>query len=80
MHALPDRWRFHRHGPLTISNAHCSTASEQLTDNFPMEEFAVSLQVTIEIPKGSRNKYEVDHETGKGPGYGDFAERLGVAP
>ncbi|EEI77507.1 inorganic diphosphatase [Corynebacterium striatum ATCC 6940] len=30
-----------------------------------MEEFAVSVQVTIEIPKGSRNKYEVDHETGK---------------
>ncbi|WKD58687.1 inorganic diphosphatase [Corynebacterium caspium] len=25
----------------------------------------MSLEVTIEIPKGSRNKYEVDHETGK---------------
>ena len=25
----------------------------------------MSVQVTIEIPKGSRNKYEVDHETGK---------------
>ena len=24
-----------------------------------------SIEVTIEIPKGSRNKYEVDHETGK---------------
>ncbi|CAI36426.1 inorganic diphosphatase [Corynebacterium jeikeium] len=23
------------------------------------------IEVTIEIPKGSRNKYEVDHETGK---------------
>ncbi|AKK06980.1 inorganic pyrophosphatase [Corynebacterium mustelae] len=23
------------------------------------------MEVTIEIPKGSRNKYEVDHETGK---------------
>ena len=30
-----------------------------------MEEYAVSVEVTIEIPKGSRNKYEVDHETGK---------------
>lgn len=26
---------------------------------------AMSIEVTIEIPKGSRNKYEVDHETGK---------------
>ncbi|RAV31216.1 inorganic diphosphatase [Corynebacterium heidelbergense] len=26
---------------------------------------ATSIEVTIEIPKGSRNKYEVDHETGK---------------
>lgn len=25
----------------------------------------MSIEVTIEIPKGSRNKYEVDHETGK---------------
>ncbi|MCS4490236.1 inorganic diphosphatase [Corynebacterium sp. ES2794-CONJ1] len=25
----------------------------------------MSVEVTIEIPKGSRNKYEVDHETGK---------------
>jgi len=25
----------------------------------------VAIEVTIEIPKGSRNKYEVDHETGK---------------
>lgn len=25
----------------------------------------MSINVTIEIPKGSRNKYEVDHETGK---------------
>ena len=25
----------------------------------------MSLDVTIEIPKGSRNKYEVDHETGR---------------
>ena len=25
----------------------------------------MSMEVTIEIPKGSRNKYEVDHETGK---------------
>ena len=24
-----------------------------------------SIEVTIEIPKGSRNKYEIDHETGK---------------
>ena len=30
-----------------------------------MEESAVSVEVTIEIPKGSRNKYEVDHESGK---------------
>ena len=27
-----------------------------------MEESAVSVEVTIEIPKGSRNKYEIDHE------------------
>jgi inorganic pyrophosphatase len=26
---------------------------------------AVEFEVVIEIPKGSRNKYEVDHETGK---------------
>ncbi len=26
---------------------------------------AMSVEVTIEIPKGSRNKYEVDHESGK---------------
>jgi inorganic pyrophosphatase len=26
---------------------------------------AVQFDVTIEIPKGSRNKYEVDHETGR---------------
>ncbi|MDU0478978.1 inorganic diphosphatase [Staphylococcus chromogenes] len=25
----------------------------------------MSIEVTIEIPKGSRNKYEVDHETGR---------------
>ena len=25
----------------------------------------MSIEVTIEIPKGQRNKYEVDHETGK---------------
>ena len=25
----------------------------------------MSVEVTIEIPKGQRNKYEVDHETGK---------------
>ena len=25
----------------------------------------MSIEVTIEIPKGSRNKYEVDHDTGK---------------
>ena len=25
----------------------------------------MSIEVTIEIPKGSRNKYEVDHESGK---------------
>ncbi|AKK11882.1 inorganic diphosphatase [Corynebacterium uterequi] len=25
----------------------------------------MKVEVTIEIPKGSRNKYEVDHETGK---------------
>ena len=25
----------------------------------------MSIEVTIEIPKGSRNKYELDHETGK---------------
>lgn len=25
----------------------------------------MSVEVTVEIPKGSRNKYEVDHETGK---------------
>lgn len=25
----------------------------------------MSIEVTIEIPKGSRNKYEIDHETGK---------------
>jgi inorganic pyrophosphatase len=24
-----------------------------------------SIQVTVEIPKGSRNKYELDHETGR---------------
>ncbi|ASY33520.1 putative inorganic pyrophosphatase [Streptomyces sp. Tu6071] len=30
-----------------------------------MEEPAVEFDVTIEIPKGSRNKYEVDHETGR---------------
>src|ERR1700758_1427503 len=26
---------------------------------------AVQLDVTIEIPKGQRNKYEVDHDTGR---------------
>ena len=26
---------------------------------------AVEFDVTIEIPKGARNKYEVDHETGR---------------
>lgn len=30
-----------------------------------MEEQDVEFDVTIEIPKGSRNKYEVDHETGR---------------
>ncbi|KQB83190.1 inorganic diphosphatase [Corynebacterium oculi] len=25
----------------------------------------MSVEVTVEIPKGSRNKYEMDHETGK---------------
>lgn len=25
----------------------------------------MSVEVTVEIPKGSRNKYEIDHETGK---------------
>jgi inorganic pyrophosphatase len=30
-----------------------------------MEVGALEFDVTIEIPKGSRNKYEVDHETGR---------------
>jgi inorganic pyrophosphatase len=30
-----------------------------------IKETAVEFDVTIEIPKGSRNKYEVDHETGR---------------
>src|SRR4051812_11220604 len=30
-----------------------------------MEEPPVEFDVTIEIPKGPRNKYEVDHETGR---------------
>nr|WP_202502071.1 inorganic diphosphatase [Streptomyces sp. SID5785] len=30
-----------------------------------MEEPPVEFDVTIEIPKGSRNKYEVDHESGR---------------
>jgi inorganic pyrophosphatase len=30
-----------------------------------IEEPALEFDVTIEIPKGSRNKYEVDHETGR---------------
>src|ERR1700761_6446620 len=30
-----------------------------------MEEPPVEFDVLIEIPKGSRNKYEVDHETGR---------------
>jgi inorganic pyrophosphatase len=31
----------------------------------PREETTVEFDVLIEIPKGSRNKYEVDHETGR---------------
>ena len=30
-----------------------------------MEEQGLEFDVTIEIPKGQRNKYEVDHETGR---------------
>ena len=30
-----------------------------------MVRMSKKIEVTIEIPKGSRNKYEVDHETGK---------------
>src|SRR6266498_1459290 len=30
-----------------------------------MEEPPVEFDVTIEIPKGHRNKYEIDHETGR---------------
>jgi inorganic pyrophosphatase len=26
---------------------------------------AVDFNVTVEIPKGERNKYELDHETGR---------------
>ena len=33
--------------------------------NAGYEECSVEFDVTIEIPKGSRNKYEVDHETGR---------------
>ena len=29
------------------------------------KEVSVEFDVTIEIPKGQRNKYEVDHETGR---------------
>ena len=29
------------------------------------KEDAVEFDVTIEIPKGNRNKYEADHETGR---------------
>lgn len=29
------------------------------------EEWAVQFDVTIEIPKGQRNKYEMDHQTGR---------------
>ncbi len=39
----------------------CSLEAMQLI----MEEQDVEFDVTIEIPKGSRNKYEVDHETGR---------------
>jgi inorganic pyrophosphatase len=31
----------------------------------PKEQIAVDFDVLIEIPKGSRNKYEVDHATGR---------------
>lgn len=37
----------------------------QITRCMSMEEPPVEFDVTIEIPKGSRNKYEVDHETGR---------------
>jgi inorganic pyrophosphatase len=31
----------------------------------PLEDAVMEFDVLVEIPKGSRNKYEVDHESGR---------------
>ncbi len=41
-----------------------TSASNQTTFN-PTQEKLVEFDVTIEIPTGSRNKYEIDHESGR---------------
>lgn len=48
--------------PATTMWWHAHTMSHALA---PARELTVEFDVLIEIPKGSRNKYEVDHETGR---------------
>ena len=47
--------------------AHAPHCAASLGHRRPKEKPAVEFDVTIEIPKGHRNKYEVDHETRPDP-------------
>ena len=44
---------------------HCARGSERGLDRRLEEAAVLEFDVLVEIPKGSRNKYEVDHETGR---------------
>jgi inorganic pyrophosphatase len=61
----------HRHGSGhtahgTLDRRKTAAAVRHFGDHHrELEHIGVEFDVTIEIPKGQRNKYEVDHETGR---------------
>src|SRR5690625_959231 len=51
--------------PVSLRLRMCSRRSAASTRRLLTVRKTVEFDVTIEIPKGQRNKYEVDHETGR---------------
>jgi inorganic pyrophosphatase len=59
-----DRSGYRTHG--TLDGRKAAAAVRHFGDHLrELEHIDVEFDVTIEIPKGQRNKYEVDHETGR---------------
>jgi len=52
-------------GHTNVEHVDASPCARRHVHPGPREQTAVEFDVLIEIPKGSRNKYEVDHDTGR---------------